>query len=37
MRWLGFDKRWIKQIMMCVTLVQYAVVVNGKPCGNIKP
>jgi hypothetical protein len=34
---LGFDERWIKLIMMCVTSVQYAVIVNGKPCGNIKP
>ncbi|XP_059431505.1 uncharacterized protein LOC132165008 [Corylus avellana] len=37
MRRLGFDLRWINLIMMCVTTVQYAVVVNGRPCGRIKP
>jgi ribonuclease HI len=34
---LGFATRWIQLIMMCVTSVQYAIVVNGEPCGNIKP
>jgi hypothetical protein len=33
---LGFAMRWIQFIMMCVTSVQYAVVVNGEPCGLIK-
>jgi hypothetical protein len=37
MRRLGFESRWINIIMMCVTSVQYAVVVNGKLCGKIKP
>jgi hypothetical protein len=34
---MGFDARWIKLIMMCVTSAQYAVLVNGSPCGNITP
>jgi hypothetical protein len=37
MRHMGFESRWINLIMMCVTLVQYAVAVNGKPCRKIKP
>ena len=32
---LGFDNRWIDLIMMCVKSVNYAIVVNGVPCGNI--
>ena len=34
---LGFAMRWIQLIMMCVTSVQYAMVVNGELCGIIKP
>jgi hypothetical protein len=35
MRRLGFAECWIQLIMMCVTTVEYAVMVNGKPCGKI--
>jgi hypothetical protein len=34
---LGFARRWIQLIMMCVSSVEYAVLVNGEPCGQIKP
>jgi hypothetical protein len=34
---LGFKERWVQLIMMCVTSVEYAVVVNGKACGKITP
>ena len=34
---LGFAHRWIQLIMMCVTSVEYVVVVNGEPCGRIFP
>jgi ribonuclease HI len=34
---MGFDQRWIDLIMMCVTTVRYAIVVNGQPCGSIIP
>jgi hypothetical protein len=37
MRRLGFKERWVQLIMMCVTSVEYAVVVNGKACGKITP
>jgi hypothetical protein len=37
MRRMGFEARWINLIMMCVKSVQYAVIVNGKPCGKIIP
>ena len=37
MRRLGFASRWIQLIMMCVTTVRYAVVVNGNPSGWIQP
>jgi hypothetical protein len=37
MKRLGFADRWRQLIMMCVTTTQYAVVVNGEPCGNILP
>jgi hypothetical protein len=37
MRQMGFDLRWIRLIMMCVTSVQYVVVVNGSPYGHIQP
>jgi hypothetical protein len=37
MRSLGFKERWVQLIMMCVTSVEYAVVVNGKACGKITP
>jgi hypothetical protein len=34
---MGFESRWIRLIMMCVTSVQYAVLVNGTPHGQITP
>jgi hypothetical protein len=37
LRRMGFDERWIRLVMMCVTLVHYAVVINGEPRGHITP
>jgi hypothetical protein len=34
---LGFDLKWIRWIMQCITTVQYSVVVNGIPVGEISP
>jgi hypothetical protein len=34
---VGFEGRWIRLIMMCVTLAQYSVLVNGASCGHILP
>ena len=37
MRRMGFATRWIQLIMMCVTTVKHAVVVNGNPSGCFLP
>ncbi|XP_013623801.1 PREDICTED: uncharacterized protein LOC106329670 [Brassica oleracea var. oleracea] len=37
MKALGFDQKWIKMIMMCITSVTFAVLVNDHPFGLIKP
>ena len=34
---LGFDEKWKKLVMQCVTSVTYSVRVNGKPRGHITP
>ena len=37
MNTLGFSTEWCKLIMVCVTSVQYEVLINGNPHGDIKP
>jgi ribonuclease HI len=37
MKRMGFAPQWIHLMMMCVTTVSYAVVINGNPCGRIIP
>ena len=32
---LGFDEKWRKLVMQCVTTVTYSVRINGKPKGHI--
>ena len=34
---LGFDSKWVKLIMACVTYVSFAVLVNDQPFGMIRP
>ena len=34
---LGFHEKWISTVMQCVSLVKYAVRINGQPCGLIQP
>jgi hypothetical protein len=34
---MGFATGWIKLVMECITTVRYAIVVNGRPTGNIIP
>ena len=34
---LGFDDRWIKWIMLCITTVRYSVLMNGSEVGPIIP
>jgi len=31
MRKMGFDEKWIGLIMVCVKMVTYSIIVNGKP------
>lgn len=37
MKTLGFSDAWCALIMECVTSVQYQVLINGSPHGNIRP
>jgi hypothetical protein len=37
MRHLGFALRWVQLMMMCVTTIKYAVVVNRNPSECIQP
>ena len=34
---LGFDEKWRKLVMQCVTTGTYSVRINGKPKGHIIP
>ena len=34
---LGFDRKWRRLIMKCVTTVTYAIRINGSPRGHIIP
>ena len=37
MRKLGFDRKWIKWIMECISFVSYNIIVNGKKSNTIYP
>ncbi|CAJ2642045.1 unnamed protein product [Trifolium pratense] len=37
MRKMGFCEKWIKWISMCLTSIQYSVLVNGESVGSIVP
>ena len=37
MRKMGFDDRWVRLIMICVTIVSYCILINGEPKGMIMP
>ena len=30
MRWLGFTKKWINLMMLCVRIVSYSILMNGE-------
>ncbi|XP_062145265.1 secreted RxLR effector protein 78-like [Alnus glutinosa] len=34
---LGFEAQWVNLVMKCIRTVTYAVLVNGKLVGNIRP
>ncbi|KAA0058887.1 reverse transcriptase [Cucumis melo var. makuwa] len=33
----GFPKKWRQWTKSCITMVQYSILINGKPYGKIKP
>lgn len=34
---LGFQERWVRLFMMCVTAVSYSMLINEEPKGKIIP
>ena len=34
---MGFQKRWVKLMMACITTASYSVLINGEPHGHITP
>ena len=34
---MGFAKKWVNLIMLCIPSVSYSVIMNDKACGNITP
>ena len=37
MRRMGFDEKWIRLMMICITTVSYSILVNGEPTSVIVP
>ena len=37
MQKMGFNDKWVKLIMQCITSITYSVRINGKPQGHIIP
>ncbi|XP_075633992.1 uncharacterized protein LOC142606558 [Castanea sativa] len=34
---MGFQDRWVKLMMACITMASYSVLINGEPHGHITP
>ena len=34
---MGFDSKWIKMILKCISTVSYSILINGESKGNISP
>jgi hypothetical protein len=34
---MGFDDRWMRIIMSCISTMTYFILVNGQPLGTIYP
>ena len=34
---MGFQERWVKLMMACITTASYSVLINGEPHGHITP
>ncbi|GLT53433.1 hypothetical protein SLA2020_267030 [Shorea laevis] len=37
MRKMGFDERWIRWILNCISSISYSVLINGESFGSILP
>nr|XP_023884545.1 uncharacterized protein LOC111996780 [Quercus suber] len=37
MRRMGFDERWVRLMMTCITTISYSILINGEPKGMIVP
>ena len=37
MRKMGFDEKWIRLMITCITTVSYFILINGEPKGLITP
>jgi hypothetical protein len=37
MRKMGFEERWVRLMMMCVTTAHYSILIEGEPYGHITP
>ena len=34
---MGFAKKWVDLIMLCISFVSYSVIINDEACGNVIP
>lgn len=34
---MGFDQRWVQQVLFCISTVTYTVLMNGQPYGLVEP
>ena len=34
---MGFAKKWVDLIMLCISSVSYSIIINGEACGNVIP
>lgn len=37
LRLMGFDERWVKLVIICITYISYGVLINGRPHGIVTP
>ena len=34
---MGFHERWVKLMMVCITMASYSILINGEPHREITP
>ena len=34
---MGFAKKWVDLIMLCISSLSYSIIINGEACGNVIP